>query len=322
MARESNHKSLNSLMRHIRDTAGIGISGGLQKRQLAQIGYFHGYEGYRYSGTPTKRLPYADFDELRAVVDFDTALKAISYPVLMKLEMTMKNLALVEMLQAADSSLLGDVFARLMPGDRRGKRKGKLEVIHASNGVLLDSYKRDNVIVRHYYDAPEESVPLWALMEVITLGHFARFLEQLSTPALGRVASSWGLQRRDADLVPHLVYAVTELRNCVAHNGTVFDTRFATAGIRKQVPALLMREIGLPASVRIGFETITDYFILIVYLACCLGFAKREVRTLIKSYSAQTDGLRTRVPMRIFDMIVRTDNRAKIAHLERWVRSR
>src|SRR5665648_764613 len=85
---------------------------------------------------------------------------------------------------------------------------------------------------------------------------------------------------------------------------TVFDTRFATAGIRRQVPALLVREIGFPQSVRVEFDTITDYFVVIVYLAGCIGFPKREWQGVIKRYSALTDELRSRVPVRIFDMIV------------------
>ena len=176
----------------------MAIAGATHKRALARIGYFHGYKGYRFSGSAARRTPYSNFDELRAVFDFDSALKSTLYPVLMNLEMAMKNLALVEILNAADSSRLNDVYARLMRGDKRNGRRGKLEVIHASNGVLLDAYKRDNVIVRHYYDAPAESVPLWALMEVVTLGHFSRFLEQLSSPVINSVAISWGLKKRDA----------------------------------------------------------------------------------------------------------------------------
>ena len=126
------------------------------------------------------------------MIRFDTQLKGILYPVLMNLEMTLKNLALVEILEGADSSRLADVYLRLMPGTKKGKRAGKLEVIHASNEVLLNSYKRNNVIVRHYYDSPSETVPVWALIEVITLGHFARFLEQLSTPSSHRWLSGGG----------------------------------------------------------------------------------------------------------------------------------
>jgi abortive infection bacteriophage resistance protein len=319
--KQPSYKSLNQLMRHMRSTSGMTVAGATHKRALRRIGYFHGYKGYRFTGSADRLIPYSSLDELRAVFDFDSGLKAMLYPVLMDLEMAMKNLALVEMLREADSSLLTDVFERLMPGDKRDKRRGKLEVVHASNGVLLASYKHDNVIIRHYYDAPAESVPLWALMEVITLGHFGRFLEQLSSPVLKSVAASWGLQRRDADLLPHLVFALKDLRNCVAHNGTAFDTRFKTAKIREQVPALLVREVNLPQSARVQFDTITDYFILIVYLARCLGVPKREVVTLIKRYSAHSEDLRNRVPRRIFDMIVHSDNRTKLEHLSVWLRS-
>ena len=106
---------------------------------------------------------------------------------------------------------------------------------------MLERYRRGDRIVTHYYNAPGEAVSLWALFEVITLGHFARFLEQLSSDALVRVAGSWGLKRKDAGLVPRLVFAVTELRNAVAHNGAVFDTRFASAKVRKEVGGLLSR---------------------------------------------------------------------------------
>ena len=317
----SDYRSLNALMRHIRQTSGIKIAGSADKKALAQVGYFHGYKGYRYAGHAGKRIPYVTFGELRAVIRFDTQIKGLLYPMLMNLEMAMKNLALVEILDAADSSRLNDVYSRLMPGTRKGKRAGKLEVIHQSNEVLLRSYKRNNTIVRHYYDSPDEVVPVWALMEVITLGHFARLLEQLCDPVMTDIAERWGLRRRDAELLPHIVFALTDLRNCVAHNGTAFDTRFRTASIRRPVSNLLVREIGYPSSVTVRFETITDYFALVVYLACCFGFPKRDIRTLLRQYGTLADDLRANVPLGVFDTIVHTDHRAKLQRLEQWVRS-
>ncbi len=88
------YKSLNALMRHMRSSAGIDVRGSAHKRALAHMGYFHGYKGYRFSGSPARRVPYSGFDDLSAVVSFDSGLKALFYPLLMKLEMTMKNLAL------------------------------------------------------------------------------------------------------------------------------------------------------------------------------------------------------------------------------------
>ncbi|MDA3935769.1 MAG: Abi family protein, partial [Actinomycetota bacterium] len=322
VAPRGSYKTLNALMRHIRNSAGITVGGSGDKKALAQVGYFHGYKGYRYSGSPTRQIPYAEFRELRAVMEFDTRLKALLYPILMWTEMTMKNLALVEILEATDSSALSDVYAKLMPGTKRGKRRGKLEVIHASNSTLLSSYRRNNAIVRHYYDSPHEAVPVWGLMEVISLGHFARFLEQLSDTVLNRIAACWGLQRRYGELVPHLVFALTDLRNSVAHNGSVFDTRFATGSIRRQVKQLLESETGFPAGVRAKFDTITDYFVLIIYLAYGLGMPKRECRSLIRQYSVLTDDLHARVPLRVFNTIVHTDNRTKVRALKDWVISR
>lgn len=319
---KNNYRSLNSLMRHMRESAGINVGGSPCKRALAQVGYFHGYKGYRYSGESTRLIPYSEFNELLAVIDFDTRLKGIFYPVLMKTEMMMKNLALVEILEAAGSSSLTDIYRTLMPGNRRGLRKGKLEVIHSNAAVLLSSYKRNNVIVRHYYDSPAESVPVWGLMEVITLGHFARLLEQLSDSVLTDIAARWGMQRRDGQLVPHLVFAVTDLRNCVAHNGIVFDTRFATGEIRRQVKSLLRREVGFKPEIAVKFETITDYFVLVIYLACSMGFPKREIKALIREYTLCTDELRSKVPVKMFDMIVHTDNRVKLNQLQQWVTSR
>jgi len=315
------YKSLNALMRHMRSSAGIDVRGSAHKRTLAHMGYFHGYKGYRFSGSPNRRIPYAGFDDLSAVVSFDSGLKALFYPLLMKLEMTMKNLALVELLEDADTSVLTGVYGRLMPGTKKNGRQGKLEVIHAGNQVLLERFRRGDRIVTHYFDTPGEVVPLWALFEVVTLGHFGRLLEQLSPDVLVRIADAWGVRRRDADLVPHLVLAITDLRNAVAHNGVVFDTRFASAKIRKKVAGMLGREIVFEPALHVGFDTITDYLVLVVYLSAGLGFPKREVYRATTAYAALTDELRSRVPARVFDLIVHTDNRAKVRRLEAWVRA-
>ena len=315
------YKSLNALMRHMRSSAGIDVRGSVHKRTLAHMGYFHGYKGYRFSGSPSRRIPYAGFDDLSAVVSFDSGLKALFYPLLMKLEMTMKNLALVELLEAADTSVLTSVYSRLMPGTKKNGRQGKLEVIHAGNQVLLERFRRGDRIVTHYFDTPGEVVPLWALFEVVTLGHFGRLLEQLSPDVLVRIADAWGVRRRDADLVPHLVLAITDLRNAVAHNGVVFDTRFASAKIRKKVAGMLGGEIVFEPALHVGFDTITDYLVLVVYLSAGLGFPKREVYRATTAYAALTDKLRSRVPARVSDLIVHTDNRAKVRRLEAWVRA-
>mgnify|MGYP007064450339 FL=1 len=41
-------KTTDALMRYLREEKGISISGSSQKRKLMNIGYYHGYKGYRY----------------------------------------------------------------------------------------------------------------------------------------------------------------------------------------------------------------------------------------------------------------------------------
>ena len=57
-------KTLNSLMKHLRD-GGIAIDGSAQKRRLKNIGYYHGYKGYRFAGNASNRLPLTDFSQSR-----------------------------------------------------------------------------------------------------------------------------------------------------------------------------------------------------------------------------------------------------------------
>ena len=42
-----------------------------------------------------------------------------------------------------------------------------------------------------------------------------------------------------------MIYAVKDLRNAVAHNNTIFDTRFQTSRINKRLISLLETEVGI-----------------------------------------------------------------------------
>lgn len=84
---------------------------------------------------------------------------------------------------------------------------------------------------------------------------------------------------------------------------------------------MLAREMRFEPALHVGFDTITDYLVSVVHLSAGLGFPRREVYGAIRAYAALTDELRSRVPARVFDLIVHTDNRAKVRRLEAWVRA-
>lgn len=56
MGRNKLPKSINSLMAYMRDKKNISISGSTQKKKLRNMGYFHGYKGYRYHSNPQNKF--------------------------------------------------------------------------------------------------------------------------------------------------------------------------------------------------------------------------------------------------------------------------
>ena len=64
-------KTTDSLMRYLRDQKGIAINGSFQKRKLMNIGYYHGYKGYRFIRQPRQRISFTSLDEVIALNSFE-----------------------------------------------------------------------------------------------------------------------------------------------------------------------------------------------------------------------------------------------------------
>ena len=57
-------KTINGLMKHLREKNHVKIKSSRQKIQLTTQGYYHGYKGYRFYKISTKRLPINDYEEI------------------------------------------------------------------------------------------------------------------------------------------------------------------------------------------------------------------------------------------------------------------
>jgi len=76
-------KTTNALMKYLRNDKGVNINGSSQKRKLRNMGYFHGYKGYRFCSSPNNTLPIKNFNELHAIYNFDMSLKSGMYSQIM-----------------------------------------------------------------------------------------------------------------------------------------------------------------------------------------------------------------------------------------------
>lgn len=82
--------TINQLMRYLRSKHHITIKSS-QSQTLRNMGYYHGFKGYRFIRTPNQRIAFTSFDEVSALNSFDMKLKALFYPKVMFIETALKS---------------------------------------------------------------------------------------------------------------------------------------------------------------------------------------------------------------------------------------
>lgn len=334
-------KSTNSLMKYLRDNKGIDISSS-QKRKLMNMGYYHGYKGYRYINRPSNQIPYSKFEELVAIYDFDAQLKALFYPSVMLIETALKNYVLEVIVDSAASENFIDIYTQLLDNHKMFSTTGKtypttksrnraeekfkkelkkrLDLRNRIYKIHSDAYGNGNKIADHYLSR-DMNLPIWATFELLSLGEFGHFVSCLNFPCRQTISQKLGIQPSDdtqAFMPQRLIYATKDLRNAIAHNDVVFDTRFRTHAIDGQVSNAISNATGIS---NLTFETITDYLILIIYQLKLLKVSKTEMKHIISDYIEITEKLRTNIPITIYNQIIHTNNNHKILMLKNYISS-
>lgn len=319
-------KSVNGLMQHMRNDKNISIKGSTQKRRLRNMGYFHGYKGYRFCNAPQYILPYTDFDELEAVYGFDMKLKTCIYPRIMFVETALKNYALEVLIEQTDSKRFADVYS-LVLNDYKSYPVGSKNYTYAVNKRLalrnriysdIASNYGKNYIVGHYYDK-DAPVPVWAIFELLTFGEFGNFLHCMNHSSRIVLLKKLGIDHNDnpdGRIVEQIVFLLKDLRNSVAHNNAVFDGRFRQHAVSNKVKNYLTQETGIE---NIVFDTIADYIILIAFVMKKCGATKTEIRRFIRDFSVICEELRASVPIQIYSRIIHTDTRNKLRRFETFI---
>lgn len=315
-------KTLNSLMKHLRD-GGIDISGSGQERRLKNIGYYHGYKGYRFAGKAANRLPLTDFCQVSALYDFDTQLKALFYSRVMAIETALKNYTLEAVLRDAKSEAFEDIWRKSLTDyrsctggtyrkawEKRQRLRGEIDSI-----IFYNHKSRD--VIGHFRDA-DKDIPIWAIFEVMTLGNFGSFYECLDRRVKTAIVRDIGMPfNLDSEQrLKDMIFTLKDFRNAIAHNGVVLDVRFQSASINTGVAQLLRQETGVG---KIDFTDITDYVILLVYLMRRMGFTKTECKQLVAGYEAILERYRSELPINIYSKLIKTSARGKLTALREFV---
>lgn len=157
-------------------------------------------------------------------------------------------------------------------------------------------------------------------------------LESLELFSLAQIQmSSWKLQvyfiyqviltqtsniDTDGKITEFIIYAIKDLRNAVAHNNTIFDTRFQTSTINNRLVFLLETEVGTTG---LDFKYIYTYIVLITYVLRKMGETKTSCKHFITEFIDCTDSLRKQISPNICNQILGTQQRAHLRQLQNFI---
>jgi abortive infection bacteriophage resistance protein len=322
-------KSINGLMSHLRDN-GIDINGSKEKLTLRNIGYYHGYKGYRFIKKGNNKINYTKFSEIEAIYNYDTNLKSLFYSYIMYIESSYKNIALDIIVNDCKSSNFNTVFDKVLnyynkysnnksSNDYYNAVKDRNRVRDNFYKKCSEEYQKKNNISVHFQNKDLE-IPLWGFFEMITLGDFGYFIASCNETIKLKIAKEIGIKSSyysNSEIVQNIIFTLKNLRNSIAHNNAIFDVRFQT----KPINSTLIKMIKNETNINVSFNEIFDYLVLIVFILKNLKITKTKLNKLVKIYVDYTEELRTLIPISIYNQFIATDFRNKTKLLYSYIKN-
>ena len=182
---------------------------------------------------------------------------------------------------------------------------------------IASAYRKDNPKISHFYNNMNyNEVPIWAIFEILTMGDFGYLLSCLTMDMREKISREIGINLSCdtyRELVYKYVYTLKDLRNAIAHNDVVYDTRFRKIDPSKPMKQCLILEMGLPY---INFKTIGDYIILICYYLKLLKVSKTELKAFIREFEKITQEYKNSVNANVSAVTIHSDLTSRMAILK------
>ena len=106
----------------------------------------------------------------------------------------------------------------------------------------------------------------------------------------------------DRKLIFKYIYTLKDLRNALAHNAVVFDTRFRNIDPTTAMKRWLEIEISLSY---VNFKSIGNYVVLVCYYLKLLRVTKTEIKAFICEFEKVTEEYKNLVNPEVVAMAIR-----------------
>ena len=301
--------SLEDLAEHLKTKHNLPVQEN-QIQDLRNIGYYHGYKGYRFIRKSNNPIKFTAFSQIVDLNNFDMQLKGLFYPNLMFIENALKSYVLEATLADCQSEKLAEIYKKgltyfkdFKAGSKNYKYefKKRMDLEMRITNALIRDYMSDKAIETHFYDN-DKDIPVWAAFESLTLGEFGTFFACANRNIKLNVSKMLNLPTNldsDGSLLCDIIFCLKDLRNAIAHNGTIFDTRFAPREIPNRLKKLIEQNMNIP---NIDFKYIITYVALTIYIMNKLG-ETRKCKSFLNEYEKFTKMLKANVPHDAFIQI-------------------
>lgn len=283
--------SLQDLSEHLKNKHNLPVQDN-QIQDLRNIGYYHGYKGYRFIRKSNNPIKFTAFSQIVSLNNFDMQLKGLIYPSLMFIENALKSHVLEATLAEVQSERLSVIYKEALTyykdefqqGSNNYKKefKKRMDLEMKINSSLTRDYMLGKDFVNHFYNQ-DRDIPIWAAFESLTLGEFGTFYSCANKKIREAVSKQLNLPKNfddDGFLLADIIFALKDLRNAIAHNGIIFDTRFATQKVPERIKKMLEQELNIK---NLDFNYIVSYIALIIFLLNRMEESKR-CKSLVREF--------------------------------------
>ena len=309
--------SIYQLMKYLRNTHHINVKSS-QTQALRNMGYYHGFKGYRFIREDTNRVNFSSLDEIIALNKYDMRLKTVLYPKVMFIENALKSYVIEALLADSKSENFDVIYNKSLtayrnytPGSRAYKTEytKRMNLKGKINAALVRDYNKRSVVA-HFFNN-DITIPVWAIFE--TLYDCACTNVKLYVSNIMKLPTNLD---SDGMNTKFFIFTVKDLRNAIAHNNVIFDTRFKTGKIDQRLVTLLETEVGIS---NIDFKYMDAYIIMITYFLRKMGETKTACKQFVASYQQQTEYLRNELPINIYNQVVGTQHRPNMNALQKFI---
>ncbi len=321
--------SIEELVLHLKNSHGISVAQN-QISDLRNISYYHGYKGYRFIRSPHNKIAFTDLRQIVALNRFDMDLKSLVYPKIMFIENALKSYFLESLLADSQAEELSVIYKKSLTNYKKykcGSREYKKEyarVINLQtriNSALMRDYNQGKEVVNHFFNN-DRPIPVWAVFESLTLGEFGTFFSCANKDIRVETSKLLGLPTNydgDGNLISFIIYTLRDLRNAIAHNGVIFDTRFKNAKVNSQLKRLLERETKIE---NLEFKYFDTYIVFIAYIFKKMTKGTKECKSFLHEYNKFCEALRANIGSeKYYFEILGSNHKTRIEKIENYIQS-